>query len=359
MEEITVIYELPPRLSNAITMKKLTLTTFVFFILSAVFGQNGLNNGHLFLLQKDEKTIAINSFKNEKVNEIKSFPISEKSIYTTDQKERVAILDTAKNDVTIFDVHSEKQTKISIPFEIRPKAVLLNNDNLFVGGEMGKEMLIQYHLQSEKWHQLEIPKQVLFWGKAVDDLVVNDSLLIAIDNIVMPKYVLYYHLNPKNKIELSHFRELKSNGTYEHIHQGRITQKYFGLKSGTYSGYIGGTNHITIYDNIDLKKSFSISSNEHKKDYHTFNDFLIFNDKVIIASKEKGLGTFEIKKSYFKDSDEYGNNKFNVKISASKINYTSFKNGTIIKLVIIPYTEKIILTIKDKKGVIKHEIIEG
>lgn len=339
-------------------MNKLLLTIISFFSLLTVYGQNGLNNGNLFLLQKDENSISINTFVNDTINEIRSFSISKKSIYTTDQKERIAILDTAKNDVTIFDVNSSKQIKLSIPFKIKPKTVLLSNENLFIGGEMGEEILIQYHLLNEKWYQLEIPKEVVFFGKAIDDLVIKEGLLIAIDNIVMPKYILYYLLNSQDKIEISHFKELKSNGAYESIRQGRITQKYFGLISGTYSGYVGATEHITIYDNIDLKKSFTISSNQKKKDHHTFNDFLIVKDKIIIASKEKGLGTFKIIKSYFKDSDEYGTEEFNAKLSASKINYTPFKNRTIIKLTIIPNTEKIIVTIKDKKGIIKHEIIE-
>src|SRR5690606_3967481 len=142
-------------------MKNLIITTFAFFLSLTVYGQNGLKNGKLFLLQKDEKTISINSFENDKINEIKSFTISKKSIYTTDQKERVAILDTAKNDVIILDIYSSKQIKLFIPFEIKPKTILLNNDNLFVGGEMGREILIQYHLRNEKWHQLEIPKEVV------------------------------------------------------------------------------------------------------------------------------------------------------------------------------------------------------
>ena len=166
-------------------MNKLLLTIISFFSLLTVYGQNGLNNGNLFLLQKDENTISINTFVNDKINEIRSFSISKKSIYTTDQKERIAILDTAKNDVTIFDVNSSKQIKLSIPFKIKPKTVLLNNDNLFIGGEMGEEILIQYHLLNEKWYQLEIPKEVVFFGKAIDDLVIKEGLLIAIDNIVM------------------------------------------------------------------------------------------------------------------------------------------------------------------------------
>jgi len=161
--------------------------TSLFFLNLSVFGQNGLKNGKLFLLLKDDRTISINSFENDKLNEIKSFSISQKSIYTTDQKERVAILDTAKNEVSIIEIKSSAQIKLTIPFEIKPKTILLNNENVFIGGEMGKELLIQYHLKSEKWFQLEIPEEVKVWGKAIDDLVVNDTLLIAVDNIVLPK----------------------------------------------------------------------------------------------------------------------------------------------------------------------------
>lgn len=339
-------------------MKKLILTIITLFSLLTVFAQNGLNNGNLFLLQKDKKTISINSFENNKLVELKSFSISEKSIFTTDQRSKVAILDTTKNDVTIFDIHSSNQIKPPIPFDIKPKTVLLNNDNLFVGGEMGKEILIQYHLQNEKWHQLEAPKEVVLFGKAIDDLVVNDSLLIAIDNIIMPKYILFYRLNTNGKLEFSHYKGLKHNGAYESIHQGRITETYIGLLSDTYSGYVGATNHITIYDNIEFTNSFVLSSNQKDKDYHTFTDFLIVKDKIIIASKEKGLGIFEIRNTYFKKSDKYGNNDSNPRESTSKIKYSKYDNQVVIKLTLIPNTTKIIVTLENKRGVFTHEIIE-
>jgi hypothetical protein len=339
-------------------MKNLILTTSLFFLTLSVFGQNGLKNGNLFLLLKGNRTISINSFENDKVSEIKTFAISEKSIYTSDQKEKIAILDTANNDLTIFDIYSSNQIKISIPFEIKPKTILLNNDNIFIGGEMGKEILIQYNLKNEKWYHLEIPSEVVVWGKAIDDLVVNDSLLIAIDNIVMPKYVLFYKLNSNGRLDLSHYKELKHNGAYESIHQGRITEKYIGLLSDTYSGYVGATNHITIYNNIDLTSSFALSSNQNDKNHHTFTDFVLVKDKIVIASKEKGFGIFEIKESYFKKSDEYSNRSSNHREDISKIKYAKYENQVITKLTLIPNTSKIILTLEDKKGVIKHEIIE-
>lgn len=319
-----------------------------------VFGQNGLKNGKLFVLQKDKKTISINSFENDKINEIKYFSISEKSIYTTDQKEKIAILDTAKNEVSIFEIKSLAQIKLSIPFEIKPRTILLNDENLFIGGEMGKEILIQYHLKSEKWFQLEIPKEVVFFGKAVDDLVVNDTLLIAVDNLIMPKYILYYHLNSNNKLDFSHFKELKSNSSYESIHKARITNNYLGLLSTTMNH---GTvrEHITIYSDLNLVKSFAISV-DYKRNM-TFNDFILIDDKLFVANSSKGLGVFKIQKSYFKER-EYEYDIFNAQIKESRVKYKKNKNGEIIKLTRIPNEQKIILTTKNKKGEIRNEIRE-
>lgn len=337
-------------------MKNLIVTTFLICSFFTVFGQNGLKNGNLFILLKDKKTISINSYDNNGIKQIKTFPISEKSIYTTDQKERVVVLDTAKNQVTIYNITSD-EIKLTIPFGIKSKSIFLDENNLFVGGDKGKEMLIQYHIKSEKWYQLEIPNEVNVWGKAIDDIVVNDSLLIAIDNIVMPKYVLFYRKNTTDKLELSHFKELKHNGAYESIHQGRITETYIGLLSDTYSGYVGATNHITVYNNLDLSSSFALSSNQNDKNYHSFTDFILINDKIVIASKEKGLGIFEIKESYFKKTDEYSNRSSNRREDIYKIKYTKYDNQVITKLTLIPSTNKIVLTLEDKKGVIRHEII--
>ena len=330
----------------------------IFFSYLTVLGQNGIKNGNLFLLKEDQKTISINSFENSEIRQLKAFRISEKSIYTTDQKERVAILDTAKNNISLINTKTESKSELKIPFDLKPKTILLNQGNLFIGGEMGKEMLVQYNIQSQEWHKLQIPIEVMFPGKAIDDLVVNDSLLIAIDNIIMPKYVLFYKLNSKGKLDLSHFKELKSNGAYESIHHGRLTDDYFGLISGTYSGYVGATEHITVYDNLNLENSFAFSSNEQKKDYHTFTDFVIIDDKIVIASKENGLGLFQIKNSYFKDSDEYRNSHFNSSVNISKIKFEKIKNETVIKITIVPNTNKIVLTLENKSGKIRHEIRE-
>ncbi|MGY5851388.1 hypothetical protein [Salegentibacter sp. F14] len=337
-------------------MKKLIVTILIVFSLQIVLGQNGLQGGKYFMLLNSRETVSINTFENNKIKDHKIFPINEKSIYATDQNKRVAILDTAANNVSLYNIQTSNEIKLKIPFDIKPKTILLNDDNLFIGGEMGKEMLVQYHLQREKWYELEIPLDVLFIGKAIDDLVVNDSLLIAIDNIVMPKYVVYYHLNSKEELKLSHYKELKSNGAYENIYQARITNKYFGLLSSTFSGYVGASNHITIYDSMNLESSFAISSNEQEKYSHTFTDFVIVKDQIIIASKEKGLGIFKIKSSYFKKTDRDNDRVFNFRIRSSKIRFSDYDNEKIRKITTIPNTENIVLTLENEIGIIRQEI---
>lgn len=219
---------------------------------------------------------------------------------------------------------------------------------------MGKEILIQYHLKSEKWFQLEIPEEVKVWGKAVDDLVVNDTLLIAVDNIVLPKYILYFNLNSNEKLNFSHFKRLKSNSSYESIHKAIITNNYLGLLSTTMN-YGTVSEHITLYADLGLIESLAISV-EYSRNM-TFNDFLLVDNKLIIANSSKGLGILNIDKSYFKNS-EYSYDIFNAQIEESRVNYNKIKGGKVIRLTRIPNQQKIVLTIMDFKGKIRNEIRE-
>jgi hypothetical protein len=335
-------------------MKKL-IVIFTLFCSLTSFSQNGLT-GKYFMLLKSDKVASLNTLEDHRLKEYRTFEITSKSIYTTDKNNKVAILDTAQNKILLHDLTSQKDTELSIPFDIKPKTILLAKHNLFIGGEKGKEILIQYNINDDKWFKLEIPEEVQMWGKAVDDLVINDSLLIAIDNIVLPKYVLFYSLDSTEKLELSYFEDLKSNGPYESIHAGRITSKYLGLISDSYSGYTGASEHITIYDKLNLKRSFAISIGQQEEGFHTFNDFVIIGDKLFISSKEKGLGVFDIRDSYFKVSKDRFDN-FNEELSIQKIRYKSYSN-VIIKLTLSPDNQKLILTTKNIIGRISHEVID-
>jgi hypothetical protein len=338
-------------------MKKITAAFIFCFAIMTVVGQNGLREGRYFLLQNDKKTISVNTIENNSIKELRQYPISDKSIYTTDQKMRVAVLDTSENKISLFDIHSTAEITLTIPFTMKPMSILMNDYNIFIGGEMGGVILVQYHIESAKWFSLEIPTQALFPRKAIDDLVINDTLLIAIDNIVVPKYVLYYHLNTTDSLIFSHFLVLQSNGPYEGILQGRLSGDYLGLYSTTFSGYIGTSAHITIYKDISLNESFAISSNQMDTDFVDFNDFIIVGNKVVLAGKGKGLGVFVIKESYFKQRKGKFDS-FNSRVKTSNIDFMVYGSEEIIALTKIPDDDRIVLTIAKKSGKIRHELLK-
>lgn len=251
---------------------KLIFSILSIFINVSSFSQNGLKDGDLFILPKSKNRISVNKLENNNLHELKSFSVNKNSIYSIDQQNKIGIINTSKNTIELFDIRTSIKAKISIPFDIKPKSILINQENLFVGGEMGKEMLVQYNFKNRKWYQLEIPEEIAYEGKAVDDIVINDSLLIAIDNIITPKYVLYYKMNSNKELKLSHYKALKSNSSYESIHKARISDKYLVLKSSTMNwGII--SEHITVYRDLELKKSFAVSVDYKGK--------IIFNDLII------------------------------------------------------------------------------
>lgn len=332
-------------------MKKLLVIIILFFSLNA-FGQNGVE-GDYFILMNGKYMISLNTFENSAIVNHMTFEteyeVTGKLIFTTDKKSRVALLNSEDNNILLYDFLSSKETKLTIPYDMKPKTLLLLGNNLFVGGEMGTEILVQYQINHNQWDKLEVPNEVQVFGKAVDDLVVNDSFLIAIDNLVFPKYILFYDLKFEGKLELSHFRELKANGSYESIHQGIITSEYLGIVSETI-GYGIKNEHITIYSDPDLINSFALSA--RFEEVRAFNDFLLIENKLIIAHRKKGLGIFEIKDSYFTA------NSTNSRVDENLIVYKPYEKGEIIRMTIIPNTSKIILTIRDPKGEISNEIVD-
>ena len=332
---------------------KLIFSILSFFIYLNLYSQNGLDDGDLFILQTEINKISVNKFENEIIKEIKTISINKNSIFSTDQKNIVVILNPSKKSILLYNIETSKKYRISIPYDIKPKSLLIDDDNIFIGGEMENEILVQYNLKTQKWFSLEIPDEIKFRGKSIDDIVINENYLIAIDNIVVPKYILYYQLKCEGKLVFSHQKELKFNSSYESTHLARIWNNYLGLYSTTLN-WGNYSEHITIYKGLDLKESFAISSDYNVKG--NIKDILLINNKLYVANKNKGLGVLVIQDSLFNIKDNYEWDESNPQIDESLIIYEPYPNEEIIKLTKIPKQDKFVITLKDKKGTFRSKI---
>jgi hypothetical protein len=336
---------------------KYILSTILVIAALTCLAQNGIQDGRYFILQKDSFNISVNEFKNDSIHEIKQYSISSKSIYTTDQKNRVAIVDTQKFVIDVFNIQTDEKIHLNLPqHALIPKCVLLSENNIFIGGEKRIGMLYQYHFQEQKWYSLYIPSMIDFPRKAIDDILLTDTTLIGVDNIVIPKYVVYYTLNDSSKLQYSDSLQLHHNGTYEHIRAARITNKYMGFMSSTMSGYIGRKDHVSIYKNDNTNMSFSITIKPNKYDYIQIYDFLIIEDRIVFLCSE-GLAYVDITPSLFFNS---GSDKsYSIRdIGARKIKFSNLASGPHSKLTVIPQSKRIVLSTRLNNGTFQHQILD-
>jgi len=201
--------------------------------------------------------------------------------------------------------------------------------------------------------KVNIPEEIYFQGKAIDGFLHYENSIIAIDNMIMPKYLIVYSKDNLPNLMVKETIELQPNGTYEEIFKGVNNRKYSALISSTVGGYSNSNaHHLTILKTQNLNQGFNISSIQ-KKEYFKYlhwNDILLNDDNLLyIASKEKGLGVFRIKDNFFKKKSNDKTKRYYQKtIDNSKIKYIYRTQDEIVEL--IPFNQsKIILITKDLK----------
>ncbi|MBW6515629.1 MAG: hypothetical protein K0B81_03300 [Candidatus Cloacimonetes bacterium] len=256
-------------LRKNLTLKLILLLLFV--IISQIIGCTKREReivADKFLLQKSLESISINSYIDSEIVELDTYPIDEYSLYATDGIEYTVVVDIEMEAITIYGI-SENTIKIEIvPYNFEINTVTLYQDKVFLGGY--GPTIAQYSINTGEWFSLEMSDDIVSSGKAVDDFLVEGHKLMAVDNLVFPKYMLIYKLKGAQKARLSNVIELQENGPYEQIFQARMNDRYIGMLSTSFSNYTGKADHLTIYDKKRMKKSFTITSTE--KDELGLND---------------------------------------------------------------------------------------
>jgi len=101
------------------------------------------------------------------------------------------------------------------------------------------------------WRPLEMPSELESPRKGFDALVSNGRQLIAIDNIVFPKYSVAYESGHGEVPQLVRVAELAANGSYEHVHSASNGRSLFAVHSTT-MGRERGATFISLYRHSSL-----------------------------------------------------------------------------------------------------------
>ncbi|WP_146697756.1 hypothetical protein [Geofilum rhodophaeum] len=248
--------------------------------------------------------------------------------------------------------------QINVPNGLKIKSLKFVDNCLLLGGDWNSvSPFYVYHLKTSEWTDLKLPVGIMFPGKAIDDVVITENKIIAVDNIIMPKYLLEYKRTDLPKLENPKIIELEPNGTYESIERAVINDKYIVLLSGTAGGYPrANSEHITILRLSDFEDGFSISSRKLQKwAYLDWTDIAIVRNKVYMGCYEKGLGRFRIWPSYFWKTPSLYNGWKNRNLGKWRIRYGLFSPKRIIDIVKCN-DNKLILIYKDKDNNYKTKL---
>ncbi|MBN2738233.1 MAG: hypothetical protein JXR70_14715 [Spirochaetales bacterium] len=322
--------------------KKLIILVSVLILLFTVAenglfaNQHGHKNSRYFLLRDDEKTISLNEFVNESVSIVASYSAPETSIYGTDGIRFTAIFNPEKMELAVIDFEDGSVHREEVPFQALFHTIMVHNGSIFLGGEKDRgTKLVRLDLKTMSWSASENPVR---GRKAIDDLILDKDYLIAVDNVVFPKYILYYKLGKDGQISFSHKTSLRFIGGFEEIQSARIQEKKIGIFSTTLKK---SRDNITVYNKDNFKDNFFIISSEAAG----FKDFLLSGDNLIIATRNEGL----IRVDYKQKKDNSNPDLVNAtSFDRLKINFE--KNESLTSLTEVPGSDKMIVSLKNEFG---------
>lgn len=307
-------------------MKKLFKTsTFLLFALAILFNSCGSNSENkseqensknhinaMFIIPLNHKSL-ICKIENNKIREVGSFPktTNSKSIIVND--EFICSIDSL---ITVFDIKGNLLKVINSDFEAislnsKNKVVYFGGNSSYHGTNTGEIFaILDLGNKDFKVKNIQIPIEVRY-GKAIDDILIVNNKLLLVDDIIYPKYLLEYDITDSKNPKHIETKELKNNGTYEHIVKGDLNDKWLVLLSST-DGRGGSSDHIVIegktkgHISVHRKESFTRDDETESQKSEFFNDICLIDNMlyVLVDSTVYSLAlNNEISKENLKEVD--------------------------------------------------------
>jgi hypothetical protein len=164
--------------------------------------------------------------------------------------------------------------------------------------------------------EIQLPMQSVK-GKAIDDILIRDTALFLVDNIMYPKYIFTYDIS-RPAVPLHVITEkLPSKRTYEHIRKGDINAAWMVLFSASV-GEGGAFQHITVRGNSGKNEVLSFlieqgmmgkqDTEERILDIALVNDYLLLlfagDLKYLDLTKEVSKDNLTILRKTLPDADK-------------------------------------------------------
>lgn len=373
-------------------------------ILIAILAIPSLLISQKVILPKESKNYVYEISSNNELilNGEIDFPISR--LIEVSKNEIAFCIDTAQHKLLISNISDTKSSnfiveQVKIPKDINPISIITHKNLVFIGGDWDSEKLYKYDNQEKKWDKVFIPKEFQVRGKSIDDFLILNDTLIALDNIVTPKYLLFYDLKKSNEVNYIKKYLIPPNGAYESLHRIEFLNNHFVVLSTTYHGGSQIDYYLTVLqkDNLpDLNKYYEeelkgLSNGKAVQELEEYNGFVISSsytkrklrrqklktveypikwvdivvkdEKLLVATNKEKIGELNIKTEYFENNPSKKafywdfNKEVTMMIDHKEMKYSRLRNKKAKWFVKILDTNFVFLVFESNNGEINFEKI--
>ena len=220
-----------------------------------------------------------------------------------------AFIDQLQKRVGFYQILAEPpyvETLISpttLPKNCHADALVIHQNCLYVGGRSKRsESLWKHKPGNSSWQTIPLPENFAYLkGKSMDALFTFNNQLIAVDDMIFPKWILVYDISNFEAINFLNVFPLAQHGTYETVRFGADNDKYIALFSSS-MGMGGGSQFVSLLHKNTLEEicywgianffgRSCVRSELHRSPYAlprpNIQKMIFFGDYLLVSTKSK------------------------------------------------------------------------
>jgi hypothetical protein len=150
-----------------------------------------------------------------------------------------------------------------------------------------------------RWQSIDVPRSVLTFGKGIDGFALHDRTLIAVDDIVLPRYYLLYDVTDARSPRFIEARKLPAHSSYERITSVASNERALAVLSTTANhGHFGV--HVSLVDLATLEERAVLHASKRSSLRRAsspvvdFSAVALTDRTLLIAAGKAGIGALDI-----------------------------------------------------------------
>lgn len=250
------------------------------------------------------QNLALFELKNRELKLICPLPFSSFAEFSIGSEGWLAAI-VDNSSVRCWNAKTKTELMPPIPEKFFVRVIAFFGQILYIGGDTADRFpflaLCDLGAQSPQWKSIEVPYEALSRHKSVDGLLVDESRLIILDNVVVPNWLLVYDISNPLQPSISSIERLVTHGTWERIEGACVGSKWIAVNSIT--GSRGGPGqYIAILDKHTFQEQAVMStqpiptksSQQRWPGPCDWFEMAFLNDTLYVAAGEDGLGVLDL-----------------------------------------------------------------